>query len=231
MKRLLFIMFTLLVAVTLLAACGDTEVTTDGGATTTTTEGSTTTTTEGGTVTTTEPEADDPTPPVTEYETFILNDKVDAYLNGGAGPSIVDWIEFTPNWRYNKNYTDRFIAGDEHWVGTNILEQDEVATCTITFFGTSIALYGHTCPDGGKATITLDGVVLDEAADFYTASRVEALNGKHSGTLLPFFVSDELENTTHTLVVTFVHSEKATEIGMDYAIVTRIKNTAPSIIE
>ena len=53
MKRLLFIMFTLLIAVTLLAACGDTEVTTDGGATTTTTEGSTTTTTEGGTVTTT----------------------------------------------------------------------------------------------------------------------------------------------------------------------------------
>lgn len=235
MKRLFFITLALLIATALFVACGGSDQTTE---TTTTIDTSTSQSESTTTLTqnTTAPKPENEAPPTTEYETLILNNRVDAYLNDTAEPCIVDWIEFSDNWRCDKGYDTRFIGGDEHWVSAGNLSNGELATCTVTFFGTSIALYGHTCPAGGMANITLDGVEQTELCDFYTPDRTESLSGKHSGTLKPFFVSGELENAVHTLIITFARGKTnpATtgnaEIAMDYAVVTRIVGTAPSII-
>jgi len=235
MKRLLFIALALFIATVLFTACGDGDQTT----VTTTTDSSSAQAEISSTPTqnSSAQKPEDETPPTVEYETLILNNRVDTYLNDNAEPCIVDWIEFSDNWRCDTGYSTRFIGGDEHWVSTSLLKNGETATCTVTFFGTSIALYGHTCPAGGMASITLDGIEQTELCDFYTSGRTESLNGKHSGTLLPFFVSDELENAVHTLVITFAHGKTNpsqsgnAEIAMDYAVVTRIVGTAPSIIQ
>lgn len=226
MKRLLWITLILLVTVALLAACGDSETTaattTDGGAISTSLD----VTSSAETTTTT---------PVTQYESFILNDNPGTYYQEGAQPGTNDTVTFSSHWAQSKGYPTRFVAGDEHWITTSECPTDKTATITIKFIGTAIELYGHTGTTGGMAMITLDGIEKTELCDFYSSSRIEAKNGKYAGTLLPFYTVDGLASGEHEIIVTFLTTEKNSkqsgkpELAFDYARITRVVGSNPTV--
>ena len=167
-------------------------------------------------------------------ETFVLNDVVDNYYNELVQPGDNDKMTFSSHWGKSAGYFTRFVGGDEYWLTEDRVPKGQNGTCTINFFGHSIKIYGHTGSTGGMASITIDGVVQEKPVDFYSPERTEALKGKYSGTLKPFFEIEGLENTDHTIVVTLLTDKKnpsqsgKLEIAVDYAEVTRIEGTNPS---
>lgn len=179
-------------------------------------------------------------PPTTETpqdpgdETFIINDVLESYYNDIVRIGTNDKITFSSHWDKSANYYTRFLGGEEYWVTDDRVPNGQEATCTVKFFGHSIKIYGHTGPTGGMASISVDGVVQEKTADFYSEERVEALNGKYSGTLEPFFEIEGLENKEHTIVITLLKDQKnpshianKLEIAVDYAVATRIAGSNP----
>ncbi|MBR6767862.1 MAG: DUF4091 domain-containing protein [Clostridia bacterium] len=239
MKKLLVILLFVTVLLTLVVSCGKsapatTHETTTAAVTTNTTPTSITATVTTGTktpvITTTAPETK---PPVPTNESFILNDILENYVNEDVHLGTQDKMIFSSHWGLSQNYHTRFVGGDEHWVALSRVGSAESATCTITFFGHAIEVYGHTCPAGGMVSVTLDGEVLDETPDFYSAKRTEALTGKYSGTLLPFVKLEGLENKEHTLIITLIDKTNPkqsgdNEIAIDYAVVTRLTGSNPT---
>ena len=238
MKKLLVMLLCVVALLTLVVSCGDSTPATTTAQDTTTETVSTqitpTSTTATVTLGTTAPTTTERKPIVVPTdESFILNDVLANYENEEIRPGTQDKMVFSYDWGYSQNYYTRFVGGDEHWTAASLASGSNKSTCTITFFGHSIAVYGHSCPAGGMVSVTLDGEVLDEQPDFYSPSRIEALNGKYSGTLNPFFSIEGLENREHTLVITLVDSKNPNqsgdaEIAIDYAVITRLAGSNPT---
>ena len=232
MKNLLVVLLCIVALLAFSVSCGASQPATTTTVASLVTDTPTVTTAPITTTTVLTTEKTPETTPVNE--TFYLNDFVDSYYNETARPGENDKMEFSSHWGVSQGYYSRFFAGDEHWVTADRGDKTQPATCTITFFGHSIEVYGHTCPAGGMVSVTLDGEVLDEIPDFYSASRTEALPGKYTGTLKPFLTLTNLENTEHTLVITLLRDQTNpkqsgnAEIAVDYAIVTRLYGSNPS---
>ncbi|MBO7740458.1 MAG: DUF4091 domain-containing protein, partial [Clostridia bacterium] len=156
-----------------------------------------------------------------------------SYVNEEVHPGTQDKITFSSHWGLSQNYYTRFVGGDEHWTVLSRVGANESATCTVTFFGHTIEVYGHTGSTGGMVSVTLDGEAIDEKPDFYSSSRTEALTGKYSGTLKPFLKLEGLENKEHTIVITLLNETNPKqsgdpEIAIDYAVVTRLTGSNPT---
>jgi len=237
MKKLLVMFLFVTVLLTLAVSCGEAAPTTTQetttAVTTNTTPTSTTATVTTGTkapITTTAPVTK---PLVPTDESFVLNDILDHYVNEDIHLGTQDKMTFSSHWGLSQNYHTRFVGGDEHWTALSRVGAGDAATCTITFFGHTIEVYGHTCPAGGMVSVTLDGEKLDETCDFYSSERAEALTGKYSGTLKPFLSLEGLENKEHTLVITLLDQTNPkqsgdNEIAIDYAVVTRLAGSNPT---
>jgi len=238
MKKLLVTLLFVTVLLTLVVSCGEsapatTAKTTTAMATANTTPTNTTATVTTGTkapITTTAPVTK---PPVPTNESFVLNNILDHYVNEEVRPGTQDKMTFSSHWGLSQNYHTRFVGGDEHWTALSRASAGDAATCTVTFFGHAIEVYGHTGPTGGMVSVTLDGKTLDETPDFYSPERTEALTGKYSGTLLPFVKLEGLENKEHTLVITLIDKTNPkqsgdNEIAIDYAVVTRLAGSNPT---
>lgn len=181
---------------------------------------------------TTEPEGEAPKP--AKNETVILNDNPDANYEESLRLGENDGMAFSPNWKQSLGYPTRFTSGDEHWITTDQIASGESATCTVRFFGNGIQIFGHTGPSGGMVSITLDGVSVGKA-DFYSKTRIEALEGKYKGTLAPFYEVEGLENKDHEVVITYLAGEKnplqsgKPELAIDYAVITRLEGSNPTV--
>ena len=220
MKKLLI--FLLLAALSTLIACGSATDSSDSTDNTDTAEPDESTDDTTAAVT---------TPPTPVNESFILNDGEESYEHEGVYPGEQDRMVFSSHWGFSQGYPSRFVGGDEHWTVASRVKSG-AATCTVTFFGNAIELYGHTCSAGGMATVVLDGGE-ETLVDFYSPQRTEALTGKYAGKLEPFFKVEGLENKEHTLVITLskeVNPKQSgdSEIAVDYALVTRVVGSNPT---
>ena len=244
MKKLLLALLLITAFLILVVSCGETapsttnEITTTALSTTqkpntniipTNTTATVTTGTKAPSVTL----APESKPTIPTNESFILNDSPDNYENESVRPGTQDKMVFSSHWQLSQGYHTRFVGGDERWITLSRVGANDSATCTITFFGNTIEVYGHTCPAGGMVSATLDGKTLDQTFDFYSSSRTEALTGKYTGTLKPFLTLKNLENKEHTLVITLIDQKNPkqsgdNEIAIDYAVVTRLTGSNPT---
>lgn len=239
MKKLLVMLLFVTVLLALAVSCGDSSPVTTAETTapqTETTKPQPTETTATVTLGTTAPistTAPGNKPVVPTDERFILNDNTEQYNNEEVYPGTQDKMTFSSHWSYSQGYPARFVGGDEHWTALSHANAGDYPTCTVTFFGNAIEMYGHTCPAGGMVSVTLDGEAIEGEFDFYSASRAEALTGKYSGILKPFLKLEGLENKEHTLVITLSNKKNPkqsgdNEIAIDYAVVTRLAGSNPT---
>lgn len=238
MKKLLVLLLCI-AALLLAVSCGESAAVTTAETTAPKTETTqptetTATVTSGSTAPLTTTAAPETRPPIPTNESFVLNNVFENYANEDVYPGTQDKMTFSSHWGISTGYPTRFLGGDEHWVSASRAGANQKATCTITFFGRAIEVYGHTCPAGGMVSVTLDGEVLDQIPDFYSAERTEALTGKYSGVLKPFLSLGGLDNQEHTLVITLLTNQTNPqqsgdpEIAVDYAVVTRLTGTNPT---
>lgn len=123
-------------------------------------------------------------------------------------------FDFHGQWVHEGGFPDRFVGGDEHWTTTNQFGSNYPGV-TFRFVGERVAIYGHKVPEGGMASVSVDGEAVG-TVDFYNPSRIEKV-------LL--FESDKLTESEHTVTLQLVADKNPSagnthEASIDYAVVT-----------
>lgn len=141
-----------------------------------------------------------------DYQTVHLNDT-------DHGSSLF-CFQFFGKWNTDTGYASLFFNGDEHWTDKSQFGSN-YPSVNVRFCGTQIKLYGHTCPAGGIADVSIDGNNVGNV-DFYSDSRINK-------NLL--FSSKPLTDAQHTLTLKMTgrYNEKSNgnlEAGIDYADIT-----------
>lgn len=108
-----------------------------------------------------------------------MNEKHEIFVNDGEVDAGLFSFSFTGGWVHDRGGGERQFGGDIHWTVAARAEGRE-QFFTLRFSGCAFALYGHGLPEGGTASVLLDGKEIG-IVDYYHPARVEKMRLFESG--------------------------------------------------
>ncbi len=157
----------------------------------------------------------------------IINDDATKYTDPEQPALMEDQMTFSEHWKLSWGEQFRYVNGDERWVTTGQYDFTKPAWVEIKFVGHEIEVYGHTCPNGGRAKVELDGTKRDEVAEWYSGKRIETYDGQGNSTNQePVLKITGLEDGQHVLKLTMIEDKdpkagNTHEAAIDYAVTVR----------